>query len=404
MKSAITFDWLIHPQCPDDFFSNYWEKKHLHIQRANANYYSFLLSLSEIDHIISTYDIRFPSLRLANSKSKIDSSEFVISREIHPGQFTSEEGFINIQKVYELYANGNTIILNHLERNSWNLANLGRAIEAVFNMPFQSNIYLTPPLAQGFRAHYDTHDVFILQISGKKKWRLYGRPLLNPLREQDYGEITGELGDPEFEFFVEAGDILYIPRGLVHEAITSDVESLHITFGAISYKWSDFLLDVIAKTALKDSELRNALPVGFCNESFDSEKMMSEYNSLLLRLANKDSFESSLAFFRQKFFTTRKPLLRGQLKNISDLKLLKQSTVISKRLNLYILKECTVDGIKLSINGIQNYFPMNLVGVVNFICENEVFALQDIPGEIDFELKQTIIMQLIRVGMLTIHS
>jgi hypothetical protein len=62
---------------------------------------------------------------------------------------------------------------------------------------------------------------------------------------------------------------------------------------------------------------------------------------------------------------------------------------------LYTLQEKTVDGIKLSINGNQFYFSLNLVGVVNFICENEVFALQDIPGEIDLELKQTIIMKLI---------
>ena len=33
---------------------------------------------------------------------------------------------------------------------------------------------LTPEGAQGFDPHFDTHEVFVLQVEGHKHWRLYG--------------------------------------------------------------------------------------------------------------------------------------------------------------------------------------------------------------------------------------
>lgn len=36
-----------------------------------------------------------------------------------------------------------------------------------------SNIYITPSNAQGFAPHYDDVDVFIIQVEGRKLWKLY---------------------------------------------------------------------------------------------------------------------------------------------------------------------------------------------------------------------------------------
>lgn len=33
--------------------------------------------------------------------------------------------------------------------------------------------YLTPPGTQGFAPHYDDIEAFVLQLEGKKKWKLY---------------------------------------------------------------------------------------------------------------------------------------------------------------------------------------------------------------------------------------
>ena len=45
----------------------------------------------------------------------------------------------------------------------------------------QPNVYITPPAAQGFQVHHDTHDTSTAQISGEKTWRIYEPIIALPL-------------------------------------------------------------------------------------------------------------------------------------------------------------------------------------------------------------------------------
>lgn len=65
------------------------------------------------------------------------------------------------------------------------------------------------------------------------------------------------------EFDLRAGDTLYVPRGLVHEAISTDERSLHVTVGILSWTWFDFLLEAVEKLASSDLHVRAALPSAF---------------------------------------------------------------------------------------------------------------------------------------------
>ena len=60
-----------------------------------------------------------------------------------------------------------------------------RRLFMVVNIFF--NRYLTPAGTQGFAPHYDDIEAFILQLEGKKHWRLYS-PRLEPL--QNLTEIS----------------------------------------------------------------------------------------------------------------------------------------------------------------------------------------------------------------------
>ena len=95
----------------------------------------------------------------------------------------------------------------------------------------QANAYLTPATAQGFAVHHDTHDVFVLQVAGRKRWRVYEPVFELPLKDQRWSPELGDPGPPRDEFTLEAGDTLYLPRGWPHEAFAADEESLHLTVG-----------------------------------------------------------------------------------------------------------------------------------------------------------------------------
>ena len=85
-----------------------------------------------------------------------------------------------------------------------------------------------PPSARGFAVHHDTHDVFVLQVSGVKRWRIYDPVVELPLGRQRW---SGGAGEPVEELTLEPGDTLYLPRGWPHEAVAQDADSLHLTIG-----------------------------------------------------------------------------------------------------------------------------------------------------------------------------
>lgn len=73
---------------------------------------------------------------------------------------------------------------------------------------------------------------------------------------------------PTFEGWVEAGDMLYIPRGFIHQASTSpDVHSLHVTV-SVGRQWAFVdLLDKMIPEAIQAlgtdrMKIRKSLPIG----------------------------------------------------------------------------------------------------------------------------------------------
>lgn len=99
-----------------------------------------------------------------------------------------------------------------------------------------ANAYLTPADARGFDHHWDTHDVIVLQLEGRKHWQVHGAPLPFPAPEQVCGphkELIDRAvrDEPLIDTLLEPGDVLYLPRGQIHAARTAGACSLHLTLG-----------------------------------------------------------------------------------------------------------------------------------------------------------------------------
>ncbi|KFV78974.1 Bifunctional lysine-specific demethylase and histidyl-hydroxylase NO66, partial [Struthio camelus australis] len=134
-----------------------------------------------------------------------------------------------------------------------------------------ANTYLTPPGTQGFAPHYDDIEAFVLQLEGKKHWRVYGpRTGAEVLPQFSSANLTqAELGEPVLEAVLEAGDLLYFPRGFIHQGdCLPDAHSLHITVSSYQRNsWGD-LLEKLLPAALQmaleeDVEYRQGLPMDY---------------------------------------------------------------------------------------------------------------------------------------------
>jgi len=131
------------------------------------------------------------------------------------------------------YLDGASMIVNQAERFCPRLFDFCRMVAAQHFHHVFAVVYLTPPNSYAVRLHNDDQDVFLMQTWGKKHWIIRDAPKLGPYTEEMLGKdepVPPELiSEPIMEFDMEPGDILYIPRGFLHEATTSAEPSLHVT-------------------------------------------------------------------------------------------------------------------------------------------------------------------------------
>jgi ribosomal protein L16 Arg81 hydroxylase len=104
--------------------------------------------------------------------------------------------------------------------------------------------------------------VFVLQVSGRKRWIVHEPVVRLPLSSQPQAgaHLVPEGAEPLMDVELLAGDALYLPRGYVHAALTTDDDSVHLTVGVLSTTWYDLLRDVLTLAGERE-EFRDALPV-----------------------------------------------------------------------------------------------------------------------------------------------
>ena len=384
---------LIQPLTADLFFEEYWERRPLILCRNSPGFYDALLSLDEIDRVLTTLDLRYPNVILKNA-----------ARDVAAQEYTIEGGALDVARLYQLFMEGSTVNLAYMDTVIPSLTDLCRGLEAVFCHPFQANVYLTPPGNQGARVHYDTHDVFVLQVAGSKRWKTYGAPVELPLRNQHFDPALHRAGEPELQFELSAGDAVYIPRGHLHEAIATDTVSLHITVGVLAYSWTDFVLEAVADACLSDAALRKALPPGFARDGVPEERIRETLDRLQQRLSDRASPEKVLDRFVDEFLASCPPLLRGQMGQLTALEQIDIDTMLESRPHLIARMESNSHSVSVRHFGHKITLPTHAAPAVRFALSQKRFAVRDLPGDLDDSGKLTLARRLIREGLLVSAS
>jgi len=147
------------------------------------------------------------------------------------------------------------------------------ALEEAFGALVGANIYWTPKSTQGLAPHWDSIDAFVLQLNGTKKWKLWKNPEMElPPGAASVDLNPEELGEPTAEVELAPGDLLYMPRGLVHCAVSGEEESsIHATFSVNENQSAANWLSVnfnslLDRLAEEQRFLRESLPRNFRNQ------------------------------------------------------------------------------------------------------------------------------------------
>jgi len=212
-----------------------------------------LLSVADLDAFLATDAARSPRVSMAESRREGSAA-------VPEEEYLREDGRVDLPGLFHAVDQGATLVIAQFHEIHAPLMRFCRGLEQVFLHGAQANVYLTPPGAQGFRVHYDTHDVLVLQVEGEKRWRIFpGQPVPRPTRRTPWpGNIEPE-GEPEV-ITLRPGDTLYVPRGVMHDAAAQDGLSLHITIGLLDPSFATVLR--LAVDLLEETEpaLREAFP------------------------------------------------------------------------------------------------------------------------------------------------
>jgi hypothetical protein len=211
-----------------------------------------------VDSIVAERGLRSPFFRLVKDAKPVTG----VTRTAVAGSRTITD-LVDANAVTRRHGEGATLVLQSLHRLWPPVVRFCGELAAELGHPTQCNAYITPGgNAQGFAYHHDTHDVFVLQIAGRKRWQVHTPVVTLPTSRQSRAgsELVPEGQRPLIDTELQPGDALYLPRGYVHAAQTTDSASVHLTIGVLAITWYDVLRDVTTLAA-DDVSFRHALPL-----------------------------------------------------------------------------------------------------------------------------------------------
>ncbi|KAH6927205.1 hypothetical protein HPB50_000837 [Hyalomma asiaticum] len=179
-----------------------------------------------------------------------------------------KDSFFALLKEKQIYFVKDVAVCKYEDGKRTNFDRHGRATEAKMRKLFEAD-----------KATLQIHQpqrwvVFIVQLEGEKYWRLYKPPIELP-RTYSKDFSADEIGQPTHEFTLKPGDLLYMPRGTIHQAFTPESSGTHSTHITISTYQNHTIGDCLKSLApdiidaAQDSslQLRKGLPMQFLPHS-----------------------------------------------------------------------------------------------------------------------------------------
>src|SRR5262245_5733779 len=390
---TFSFAWLLEPVTPEAFFAETYERRPLLVARGEPDRYRALLSLHSVDRFLANTSPCHPDVFLVDAARKLSAEDYTL---------TAPEGAaqLDLARAYELFRTGATISIRRLHESLPELAALCRAMEKVFSAHFQSNIYLSPPQAQGFGTHFDSHDVFVLQVAGSKVWTLYDTGLELPLHAQGFDKAAHQPGAVSQEIVLRAGDLFDCPRGLFHSARATEETSLHITLGLIGKTWADVMAEAVSAACLASPAFRANLPAGFANDDFDAGAARATFRALLQRFAREAELAPILERLAQDFVTSRRPDFAGTLQEVGSGQAVTPDTRLAARPHLVWRLQPGANQVSLLFGASRLSFPAVAAEPLRFALSGAPFRVGALPGRLDEAGKAVLARRLLREGLL----
>jgi hypothetical protein len=225
---ACQLEKILEPVSAQEFLASSWGKSYSHV-RGWAGKFAHLLPWNQLNEILRQHRLDFPRLRLVFDGKSLPVTSYL--RHTAGGRNKSPIPRLQPVKLTGQLRRGATLVLDAVDEFSQPLEDLAAGLELFFHEHVQINTYAGWHTSHGFDLHWDDHDVFILQVTGRKRWSVYGMTRPSPFVGDTEPCPKPAREEPLWEATLEDGDLLYIPRGWWHVAQPLNEPTLHLTVG-----------------------------------------------------------------------------------------------------------------------------------------------------------------------------
>ncbi|MFY0628252.1 MAG: hypothetical protein JXR07_18295 [Reichenbachiella sp.] len=385
-------DYILEQVGTETFFEKYFEKDFLHITGNAPDKFEKYLDEDVINDVITNQKLFATDTKMVKLGADMKVSDFTLENTT----------VIDPSKVLKHFADGASIALSSLHDKHAPLKLLCDDLTKEFGQPFQTNIYVTPGgESQGFTVHHDSHDVYVLQVSGSKKWFIYESVIELAVKDQGFDIEKHKHGEKTHEFIMNPGDVLYIPRGLMHAAQTMDEKSIHITTGALGPTWQDILHERINTLSLEHVEFRRGFKTKFWQNP-DDPYYKETFDKIISILGDKKSMVEGLNLNRELALNRYRPSYKNPLKQAELSASIDLETNVQVYPNISFNLEMIDGKLKIGLFNKEVELDEMLEPIVNFMIERQKFQVKDLTDDMDDESKVAFVQTLVLEGMLEI--
>lgn len=252
MSSSAALRALFHPHEPEQFVEAARANKRLFLSTDRASVFADLLPWPSIAPLISIEGLIAGKIR-AMRQGRDLPLEMLTAVSDSKGRRVLAPDVLQ-----QLCHQGLSLILNSIDSRVPAIEAMNAMIERYLRCRTFTNAYISFRRDSAFKAHYDNHNVLILQIHGSKRWWCHGQVDRLPVRNRSFTRLD-QLPSAEWEHVLEPGDMLFIPRGDVHHAQVEDENSVHLTVTMIPPNGED-VLKWLGRQSLKMELAREDIP------------------------------------------------------------------------------------------------------------------------------------------------
>jgi hypothetical protein len=366
------------------FLTKVWASR-VHVHHTDAERLAGLLTFDDVDRLLTGTAIRTPAVRIAREGAVLPSSSFTRSATLAGQPLT---GLVDPRKVFDLFDDGATVVLQGLHRYWEPLGALVTELELELGHPCQANAYLTPPGSQGFAVHKDSHDVFVFQTHGSKVWEVY-EPPAGPEEDREPSTVV-----------LERGVSMYLPTGTPHAARAQETASLHVTIGINQVTWKSLLERTVGDALVRIGS--EHLPAGYLDDpGMLAEGLGSRIGELVEALRALDPTAVAQAEAR-RFLTGRTLRQRGGLADRLAARDLTDTTDLRRRPGHPCVSFLDGDRLRVLLGDRELDMPAWLDAAMAAVRERTSLRPADLADLLDEQSRLVLCRRLVREGLLEV--